>query len=129
MSNAENNNDIRKEEILAKSRSEKKDEGEEYASLKGRKIGEVLGFYIMGLILVVLSIAIGQISTAWALLALAAAFSLGHDFTKYRFTKKARYMVDVVACIFGMLLATFAFLDYALEWHHIHEFLKMLRWW
>jgi len=131
MNSFENNNEngIRKEDILAKSRNEKKDEGEEYARMKGRKIGEVLGFYITGLILFVLSVAIGQISTAFAIMALFAAFSSGEDVIKYRLTKKARYMVSLVVLIAATLFAIFAFLDFALEWYNIHEFRKMIIWW
>ena len=128
MSNVENN-DIRKEEILAMSRSEKKDEGDEHASLKGTKFGEVIGFNIIGVLMVILSIATHQMSAVWALLAVYGAFNAGHEFKKYRLTKNKYYIAGCVVCIAATLFSIFAFFDFALEWHNIHEFTKAIRWW
>lgn len=129
MENIENNGNSRKEEILAKSRNEKKDEGDENASLRGRKTGEVICFNVVGAILLILSIIMHQMSAAWAVLAVYAAFNAGYEFTKYRFTKKAYHMISFIACIVGVAFSIFAFVDFALEWHHIHELTKAIRWW
>jgi len=124
-----NENDIRKEEILARSRDEKRDEGEEHASLKAKKTGQIFCFYITALVLLVISLAIGQISAVWVMLALFAAFESGYELTKYRLTKKVSHMVGFLTCIAAVLFSIFAFVDYSLEWHNIHEFTKAIRWW
>ena len=130
MSNVETNNDLeRKEEILAMSRSEKKDEGDEHSSLKGTEFGGIIGFYVVGVILVVLSLIMHQLSAAWALIAVYGAFNAGYEFKKYRFTKKVYHIVGFAACIAATLFSIFAFVDFALEWHNIHEFTKAIRWW
>ena len=90
----------RKEEILAKSKQEGKDEGIEYAVNKGLKLGN---YYteVVGALLVFLCLLSGQVLTMWALFTLYGAHSFGDFLAKYRHFKQKRYLVGVI--LFGVL--------------------------
>ncbi|MCL2843228.1 MAG: DUF6442 family protein [Oscillospiraceae bacterium] len=90
----------RKEEILAKSKQEGKDEGIEYAVTKGLKLGN---YYteVVGALLVFLCLLSGQTLTMWALFTLYGAHSFGDFLAKYRHFNQKRYLVGVI--LFGAL--------------------------
>lgn len=94
---------MNKEEILSKSRSEKKDEGMELAETKGRKAG-ITAFCIVFVILVFINLFSGRSNNA--IFSMFWAYSAAEAFPKYKFTGKKSYRVTVIA---GSL-ASFAFL-------------------
>ena len=90
-SSTENGQDKRKEEILAKSKQEGKDEFVEHAIDKGAKLGN---YYteLVGAVLLFFCILTGQIVTIWALLTLYGAHAFGNFLAKYRVLKQKRYL-------------------------------------
>ena len=101
MNNLPENEERRKEEILAKSRQSRKDEGLEYVENKGSKMGIFVACTIVGAPLALLSLIAGETPTFFALITLYVAFGAGELFAKYRFFKQKRYLVGaaVIALI------------------------------
>jgi len=104
----ENNNDNRKQDILAKSRQSRHDEGIAYAINKGT----ILGSYyteVVGLALIVFSLFTGQFLVIYAVLALYGAHCFGEFLAKYRYFKQKRYMLGII--LFGVIFGgSFTFL-------------------
>jgi len=100
MSNFTENNENRKEEILAKSRQSNKDEGVEYAVNKGAKSGNYFAIEIIGLPLLLLSLITGQMLTTYALSSVILASWFGEFFAKYRFLNQKRYLVTAICAAF-----------------------------
>ena len=97
-SSFDNNN--RKEEILAKSRKAKKDEGIEYAIDQGAKKGNYYAIEIVGSLLFFLSLISGQMLVVYALAAVILASWLGEFITKYQVLTQKRYLI--AAIVFGL---------------------------
>ena len=99
----------RKEELLAKSRMAKQDEGVEYAEGRGNKIG-VMIYAAVAAVLLVFSIP-DRTDISGTVAALSFAWVVGGTFSHYRFTKKKSYLVCVIAAaaatIGNMLLVIF----------------------
>ena len=91
MDNSPGSNSHNKEEILAKSRQSKKDEGIEHAEVKGFKLGERVGS-VTAMFLVVLAFFIGQPETIFAIGTIIFATVFGQCLTVYRF-KKSKYLL------------------------------------
>ena len=96
MSNLPENNNNRKEEILAKSRASGKDEGMEYVENKGSKMGIYVAGTIVGVPLAFLSLLAGETPTFFALITIYIAFGAGELFAKYHFFKQKRYLIGAV---------------------------------
>ena len=110
MSDSENNNN-RKEEILAKSRASSNaynDEGMKNAQNKGSKLGIYYAGTIVGVPLLVLSLFAGETLVVYALLLLYFAFGVGEFVPIFRFTKQKRYMI--AAAVMALVGAYFALL-------------------
>jgi len=90
-----------KEEILAKSKQEGKDELIEHAIDKGAKSGN---YYteLVGAVLLFFCILSGQTLTMWALLTLYGAHAFGDFLAKYRILKQKRYLF-VGAILLGVV--------------------------
>jgi len=91
-----NNNDHRKEEILAKSRKSNKDEGIEYAVTQGAKKGNYFGIEVVGFPLLLLSIITGQMLATYALSSVILASWFGEFLAKYRILNQKRYLIAAV---------------------------------
>ena len=104
MSNpTENGNDSRKEEILAKSRNSGRDEGLEYAQLKGNS----LGMYIMIAIVIPIVTFIvfqGEVIALFAVSATLCAFVLGQCLAEYRFTKRKYHLAWTVGIAMAVMI-------------------------
>lgn len=92
-----------KEEILAKSRKEKKDEGMSAAENRGRYVGIEI-FSIVFIFILVFNLINGQ--SSYAPMAMFFAFLAAEAIPKYKFTKKKTYLI--IAIMGGV--ATFAYL-------------------
>jgi hypothetical protein len=99
-----NNNEKRKEEILAKSRMSKRDEGMENADIKGTKIG-VIAYAIISFILIIISIP-NQMNVVYTIAALSFTFCFGGTVSHYRFTKNKLYLLGAVWSVIAAI--TFA---------------------
>ena len=108
MSDIENNNS-RKEEILAKSRKSGNDEGREYVKTQEAKMGIYVAGTIVGAPLAFLSLLAGETPTFFALITLYVAFGAGELFAAYRFYKQKRYLIGaaVIALIVIVLAVMF----------------------
>lgn len=97
---------MNKEEILSRSRNEKKDEGVEYAESRARRIGE-LGMFAVYIIVIVYNMFKGlQNEVAFILFWTYFGFSwLG----KYRVTHNT---LQLVSAIFGIMAAILYFAGY-----------------
>jgi hypothetical protein len=95
MNDSTENNADRKEEILAKSRNSKQDEGKEFVEKKANRIGAV-AFGVIALILLVFSVP-SQMNVVNTIAALSFAFCIGGCIAPYRFTKKKSYLVGAIA--------------------------------
>ena len=103
MSNLVDNN-VQKEEILARIRELQQDEGIEYAVNKGAMLGN---YYTggAGVALIAFSIFTGQMLVVYAVLALYGAFCFGEFLAKYWHLKQKRYMIGAV--LFGVIFGGF----------------------
>jgi hypothetical protein len=90
---------MKKEEILEKSREEKRDEGKEFVLDKGRKSG-VIGMVIIFCILAVFNLYTNRQETNSALLALIFGYLGFEGLGLYRITKKKMDLIRIIAgCI------------------------------
>lgn len=85
---------MNKEEILAKSRKEKNDEGLIAAENKGRKIG-IAAFCFVFIFIVLFNFFNAQPNHAP--MALFWAFFAAEAYPKYKFTSKSGYLITVIA--------------------------------
>jgi len=115
MSDFTENSGSSKEEILAKSRSAKKDEGLEHATLKGNKLGE----YTMAAVVIPIMVfaLFSQAFTVFlAVGASIAAFTFGQCFMEYRFTKRKYHLVWTVFMIVATAICIGLFVAISLGW-------------
>ena len=116
------NNDNRKEEILARSRNIKKDEGMEHAISKGGKLGE----YVMAVIalpILVFAALRGEIAVFLAIGATVGGFVTAQCFAEYRFTKRVYHLtwtvlmvMTTIICIGLFVAVSFGWLKLKLPW-------------
>jgi len=85
-----------KEDILARIRSQNKDEGIEYAESEGAKIGRYFAVEVVGGSLFFLSLVTGQWLTAYALFSVINASNVGEFLAKYQFLKQKRYLIAAI---------------------------------
>ncbi|MCL2250001.1 MAG: DUF6442 family protein [Oscillospiraceae bacterium] len=99
---------IRKEEILAKNRSSKKDEGVEHATLKGHRITEYTIFVII-VPMIIFAWLYGELAVCMALGAVANAYALGVYFALYRFTKRKLHLVMLILTLAALVVCIIVF--------------------
>jgi len=115
MSYLAENYESHKEEILAKSRKSKNDEGMQNARLDGITLGFIISFAVIEIPMFIISIITGQYIVVAALCALNGIGSLGRNIPMYRFTGKKRYLVwGIFFGILGIIMFVF-FILYALH--------------
>lgn len=85
---------MNREEILEKSRNEKKDEGMIEAENKGRRIG-ITAFSAVFIFIILFNFINGQPS--YAPMAMFWAFAAAEAYPKYKFTNKKDYLVTAIA--------------------------------
>lgn len=85
---------MNKDEILAKSRKEKLDEGLIYAENRGRKIG-ISVFCLVFAFIVLFNFFNGE--SSYAPMAMFFAFVASESYPRYSFTKNKGYLITVVA--------------------------------
>ena len=99
---------MNKEEILAKSRESRQDEGINFVVDKGIK-GALVSTNTIGFILIAISFFTEQFLVLYALLTLLGASNFGEFYSQYRYFKQKRYIVGFV--LFGLIFGgVFAFL-------------------
>jgi len=86
------NNGNRKEEILAKSRNSRNDEGMENARLRGLDLGIIITTVIIGFPMFVLSIIANKMIVITTICALNGTATSVRNLIMYRFTRKKRYL-------------------------------------
>lgn len=87
---------MQKDEILERSRNERKDEGMENAENRGRKIGFII-FVCLFIALTLFNIMRGEFRTQHAISVLFWAFLSAEAYGKYRFAKNKAYLVTAIA--------------------------------
>ena len=85
---------MNKDEILKKSRQQKKDEGVEYTENNGRKFG-FSAFCCVFIFEVIFNSFLGEQS--YAIFALFWTFIAAEAIAKYRFTRKKAYLITIIA--------------------------------
>jgi len=95
---AESRSDSRKEEILAKSRKSRSDEGLEHAQLKGFKLGEYTSMAV-ALPLILFAFFTRELALFTALGIVVFAYVFGQSLSVYRFTKRKYHLAWVILCI------------------------------
>jgi len=116
MSNSmENSNDNRKEEILAKSRKSGKDEGMEYAQLKGNRLGEYT-MVVAVIPIMAFTVLFGEIVAVFAVAATLLAFGFGQCLMKYRFTRRKYHLVWTVCIAIVTVFCIVFLVARSLEW-------------
>jgi len=113
MNNSTNNN--RKEEILAKSRQAKKDEGLEYAEAKGMLFGERT-MSITGIIVGLVAIFYGQFEALFAVATVILAHVIGQSYSTYRFKRSKYYLAWLIVGVVGTLYFFMLFIAATQEW-------------
>ena len=114
MNNFEENN-IRNNEILEKSRRLKKDEGMEHAQLKGH----VLGNYTMAAVVIpilVFALLRDEIVVFNAVAAAVCAFVFGLCLTEYRFTRRKYHLAWTVFMAVSTISSIVAFVATSFGW-------------
>ncbi|MCL2372846.1 MAG: DUF6442 family protein [Defluviitaleaceae bacterium] len=110
-----NSPELNKEDILARSRQSKKDEGVEHATIKGFRLGELLGS-IVAMALIATAFFIGHFETVFAIGAIIFAHVLGQSLTVYLFKRTKYLLAWVILGIVGTIYFSFLFLAAMLEW-------------
>jgi len=111
----ENSNVTHKEEILAKSRKTGKDEGMEYAQLRGNKLGE----YTMcaaAIIIMTFTVLFGELVATLAVAATLLGFTAGQCFMKYHFTRKKSYLIWTAGIAMAAVFLFVFLVARSLEW-------------
>ena len=103
---------MNREEILEKSRNERRDEGEIQAENKGMYIGNIV-FTFAFLALLILNYLCNQKS--WGYVALASTFEIGESYAKYKFSKNRWDMLAVVGSILACIGAFTVYIVDVLE--------------
>lgn len=91
---------MKKEEILSKSRQEKKDEGIEFTENKGRKLGFII-FICIYVFILAFNAEVGR--SSYELYALCLTFLSSESILKYKFTHKNRYLIISIICIIATI--------------------------
>ncbi|MCL2718938.1 MAG: DUF6442 family protein [Lachnospiraceae bacterium] len=97
-----NNNEKQKEEILAKIRMSKRDEGMENADIKGTKIG-IIAYAVISFILILFSLP-DQMNIVYTIAALSFTFCFGGTVAHYRFTKNKLYLLGAVWSVIATIM-------------------------
>ena len=97
-------NKNKKEEILERSRKSGKDEGLDFAEMRGNKIGVVI-FAVIAFILAVFS-GPDQIKVVYTIAALSFSVVLGSTFSMYRFSKKKIYLFGIAVSAYATVVFT-----------------------
>jgi len=109
------NNGNRKEEILARSRKTLKDEGMEYAEMKGFVLGERIGS-VAAIVLIALAFFIGQAETIFAIGTVIFAMVFGQSLTVYRFKRTKYYLAWLLLGAIGTFYFFMLFMAATQEW-------------
>ena len=114
-SSTEKSIDNYKEEILAKSRKSGKDEGMEYAQLKGNKIGE---YTMLATVIPIMAFTVlfGELVALFAVTATILGFAVGQCFVKYRFTKRKSHLAWTVGIAIVTVFCIVFLVARSLEW-------------
>jgi len=115
MGNFTEQNGSRKEEILAKSRNAKKDEGMEYAQVKGRRLGE---YTLVAVLIPILVFALlrREFVAFHAVAATLFASVFGQCLMEYRFTKRTYHLIWTVGMAMGAIVFIVQFAAASLGW-------------
>ena len=89
-------NDIRREEILARSRKAGIDEGVKDAELRGLRTGTTVASLFVAIPLALFAALTGQMSAVWAMLSVMNATLAVQGFFIYRFRRERRYLWTAV---------------------------------
>lgn len=103
-----NDSTVNKEDILAKSRKEKNDEGLIAAENQGRKIG-IAAFCFVFIFILLFNFITGQASSS--AVALFWAFFAAEAYPKYKFTSESHYLLIVIG---GTIASIAALANYVL---------------
>jgi len=125
MDNSTESNGHHKEEILAKSRQSKKDEGVEHAEINGFKLGERIGS-VTAMIIVAIAFFIGQAETIFAISTIVFATVFGQSLTVYRFKKSKYLLAWLILGVVGTIYFFILFLAATQEWTILLE--RLWRW-
>jgi len=121
----EKGNNSRKEEILAKSRESKKDEGHEHAEFAGFSLGERTGS-VIGMAIGLFSFITGQYTVFLAVFSIVFAAAFGQSIPVYRFTKRKYYLAWVIISAIFAVVSFVVFIAISLGWI---EPSVLGRWW
>ena len=111
-----------REEILKRSRQEKRDEGMSAAENKGRKIGAA-AFCAVCAAVVVFSLFRNEEQVFYAAMTMFWAYCAAEAYPVYRFTRKTTYLVTVVA---GSIAVAAFFALFVLESLGFHNLMEVL---
>jgi len=115
MSDIEKYSESHRDEILAKSRNAKKDEGMEHAALKGSKLGEIT-MAIVVIPILAFAILRGDLAVFLAVGACIAAFTFAQCFTEYRFTKRKYHLAWTVFMVLAVITCVALFVMVSFGW-------------
>ena len=104
-----------KDEILERSRNAKKDEGMEYAKLRGNKLGESV-MSIAAIPILVFAFLRGEFALFFAVGVPIAAFVFAQCLMEYRFSKRMYHLVWTIAMAIGTLVCMVLFLALSFGW-------------
>ena len=92
-------NKIKKEEILERNRKSKKDEGLDFAEIRGSKAGFII-FGVAAFILMLFSVP-DQMNVVYTIAALSFSVLLGVTFSMYRFSKEKLYLIGAAVSAYA----------------------------
>jgi len=122
MSSSENNSDSRKEEILARSRQSKKDEGVEYAALKGNKLGEIT-MAIVAIPIIIFALLRGEFAALLAVGASVSAFTFAQCLAEYRFTGRQYHLAWTIFTALATLTCVVLLVAVSFGWWEPRSYL------
>ena len=110
----ESNSGNRKEEILEKSRQARKDEGVEYAELRGHKVAANFAFLVAGMPMIIYSTLFGETLVVLALTTFIEAYYACLHAMAYRLSKKTNHIFWAAVCIVAFIFCVFLFVRIAM---------------
>ena len=126
MNYVEKNNDRHKEKILERSRNAKKDEGEEYAQLKGRKLGEYTLFAVL-IPIALFTLFTRELVAFFSSATAMCTFAFGQGLVEYRFTKRKCHLILTIVAGVSAIVGIISLLTVSFGWWEISHFFGLLR--
>jgi len=113
-------------EVLERSRRANRDEGMEYAQLKGRKLGEYTLFAVL-IPIALFTLFTRELVAFFSSATAMCAFAFGQGLIEYRFTKGNCHLILTIVAGVSAIVGIISLLAVSFGWWEISHFFGLLR--